>query len=160
MEATLAEARYEVSRQLEAQADQKSSGACESMPTLLKQSIVGYQLAWTLGSLLLFAEVFARLAHVPPPVVSLLDMQLVLSGVLVGLPSAVLVSRLERWRLDAAAAVSAPPSGSSAAPPSASLRRLTQFATPTLSWSSCPCAPSSLSSQRPAAHRSSSSNPQ
>ena len=136
MEATLAEARYEVSRQLEAQADQKSSGACESMPTLLKQSIVGYQLVWTLGALLLASEIFARLAHVPPPVVSLLDAQLVLNGVLVGLPSAVLVSRLERWRLDAAAAVSAPPSGSSAAPP-----RLTQFATPTLQLVFLPVRP-------------------
>ena len=136
MEATLAEARYEVSRQLEAQADQKSSGACEIMPTLLKQSIVGYQLVWTLGALLLASEIFARLAHVPPPVVSLLDAQLVLNGVLVGLPSAVLVSRLERWRLDGAAAVSAPPSSSSATPP-----RLTQFATPTLQLVFLPVRP-------------------
>ena len=136
MEATLAEARYEVSRQLEAQADRKSSGACEIMPTLLKQSIVGYQLVWTLGALLLASEIFARLAHVPPPVVSLLDAQLVLNGVLVGLPSAVLVSRLERWRLDGAAAVSAPPSSSSATPP-----RLTQFATPTLQLVFLPVRP-------------------
>ena len=98
MEATLAEARYEVSKQLEEQADQISSGSCLSMPSLVKQSIVGYQLAWILGSLLLIAEAGAHLVHLPPPVASLLDPHLALDGILVGIPSAVLVSRLERWR--------------------------------------------------------------
>ena len=148
MEATLAEARYEVSRELEEQADQKSSGSCATMPSLMKQYIVGYQLAWTLGSLLLFAEVFAHLAHVPPPVVSLLDPRLALNGVLVGIPSAVIVSRLERWRSDASSAAS--PSGSSAAladrrqiPAGVTYvpARLTQFATPTLQLVFLPVRP-------------------
>jgi len=148
MEATLAEARYEVSRELEEQAEQKSSGSCPTMPSLMKQYIVGYQLAWTLGSLLLFAEVFAHLAHVPPPVVSLLDPRLALNGVLVGIPSAVIVSRLERWRSDASSAAS--PSGSSAAladrrqiPAGVTYvpARLTQFATPTLQLVFLPVRP-------------------
>ena len=152
IEAALAEARYGVIQQLEDQADQKNSGSCASMPSLMKQSIVGYQLAWTLGALLLVAEVSAHLAHVPPPVVSLLDPQLALNGVLVGIPSAVVVSRLERWRSDASSPAS--PSGSSGPAAPADRRqsqspagltyvpaRLTQYATPTLQLVFLPVRP-------------------
>ena len=101
MESVLAEARCEAFQQVEQQAEQKTSGSCASMPSLLKQSIVGYQLTWVLGSLLLVAEVSAHIVHTPPPVLSLLDPHLALDGVLAGIPGALLVSRFERWRSDA-----------------------------------------------------------
>ena len=130
MEATLAEARAEACRELEQQAEQKASGSCASMPSLIKQSIVGYQLAWILGSLLLFAEASAHLVHAPPPVLSLLDPHLALDGVLVGVPGAVLVSRLERWRSDAAPAASL--SGTPGAARVGRRQNLAEVAVPTL----------------------------
>ena len=106
LEAAVVDARAEARRQLELQAELKASGSCAGMPSLIKTSIIGYQLLWILGGLLLVAEGSAHLVHAPPPVVSLLDTKLALQGVLLGVPGALLVSRLERWRSEAALAPS------------------------------------------------------
>ena len=81
LEAAVVEARAEARRQLELQAELKASGSCAGMPSLIKTSIIGYQLLWILGGLLLVAEGSAHLVHAPPPVVSLLDTKLALQGV-------------------------------------------------------------------------------
>jgi len=92
------QARYEVERQEQELLEVKAFGGCLNMPTWLVATIITYVLALSLTAMLVMAEGSAHLINAPPPVVSLMDARLAAQGALVGVPGALLVSKLERWR--------------------------------------------------------------
>jgi len=78
------------------------------MMTMGFPTFINYQLGLSMAVALFVAEYAAHLIGAPPPVVSLVaNPETTVAGTLLGIPAALAVSQLERWR--AAASVGAAP---------------------------------------------------